>query len=379
LIHCYATLRIFGLRIFGSCLIVAVCWSSANTIFAVPSNPATPHAPLQSQAWGGKVIPEAVPYQPSILFTSPTSAVNENNMLSPQLDTSIRVATLTSDAVPDVDEVADATAPQLPPGARDGVFQKLFFTGTWLPQLNGDSLGWGDLETGVVFGFPFFRRDTPLLVTPSFAVHVLEGPDGADIPDQVYDSVIEFRHLRRFGDGPWAMDVAVSLGYYSDFESDDADAFRVTGRGLGVYETARGTKWVLGVGYFNRAGVSVLPIGGAICEPSPDIRLEFIFPKPRIAWRLPGGIPGSGDERWWYLGAEFGSGFWAIQRPISLVQDNVTYSDYRVLVGYERKIIGGLNRRFEAGYVMGREFEFDSATPNLELDDTLFVRGGFTY
>ena len=361
---------LFAWLLFANWLLVG------GQLFAAPG---TSNSLLKSQPWGGKVVPEAIPYQPSILFTAPTSQVKENNMLSPQIDPSIRVATRTSDAVPEPEEVAKLVEPQLPPGARNGIFQKIFFTGTWLPQLEGDNLGWGDLETGIVFGFPFFRRDTPLLVTPRFAAHLIERPEGADIPTEVYDTVFEFRHLRKFGDGPWAMDVAVALGYYSDFEADNPDAFRVTGRGLGVYETANGTKWVFGVGYFNRAGVSVLPIGGAIIEQSPDVRWELIFPRPRIAWRLPGGIPGSGDERWWYVGAEFGSGFWAIQRPISKVSDNVTYRDYRILIGYERKITGGLNRRFEAGYVLGREFEFDSATPNLELEDTLFARVGVTY
>jgi hypothetical protein len=45
-----------------------------------------------------------------------------------------------------------------------------------------DTLGMGDLEAGVVFGFPFFRRDTPLLITPYFATHFLENAAALDIP-----------------------------------------------------------------------------------------------------------------------------------------------------------------------------------------------------
>ena len=41
---------------------------------------------------------------------------------------------------------------------------------------------------------------------------------------------IERLHLRKFGDSRWAMNAAVTLGQYSDFEASDADAFRVTGR-----------------------------------------------------------------------------------------------------------------------------------------------------
>ena len=48
-------------------------------------------------------------------------------------------------------------------------------------------------------------------------------------------------------------------------------------------------------------------------------------------------------------------------------------------MGYERKVAGGLTRRFEVGYVFGREVEYDSATPDASLDDTLFLRTGLTY
>jgi len=332
----------------------------------------------QQLQWGGQAMPEKIPFQPGLLFEE-LEVVGTNGVRLPsEIDSSLELATMTSDAVPTAEEIDLTTDPQLPPGAREGIFQKLFFTGTWLPQLDGDSLGWGDLETGAVFGFPLFRRDTPLLVTTSFNAHLLDRPDGADIPHQVYDTAFEFRHLRKFGNGPWAMDVAVTLGYYSDFSSSDGDAFRVTGRGVGVYEDANGTKWLLGVGYFNRAGASVLPIAGAIVQHSPDVKWELIFPRPRIAWRLPSAVPGC-DERWWYVGGEFSGGIWSIERPISLTRDNITYSDYRLMVGYERKIVGGLSRRYEAGYVMGREFEFDSGAPNIKLDDTIFLRAGLIY
>ncbi len=352
---------------------------AVTAVHAAPSTQPQFIATPPTQQWGGQVVSEGVPYQPSVLFTGPVAPTTQGKQFSPPLDSSLRVATLTPNAVLNADEFTKATEPQVPPGARNGIFQKLFFTGTWLPQLDGDNLGWGDLETGIVFGFPFFRRDTPLLITPQFGVHFLDAPVGADLPDRVYDSSFEFRHLRKFGGGPWAMDVAVTLGYYSDFEQGNGDAFRVTGRGLVVYETTPGTKWVFGVGYYNRAGVSVLPIGGVIHQPSPDVKWEFIFPRPRIAWRLPGGIPGSGDERWFYVGGEFGSGLWSIERPSTKAQDIIIYSDYRVLAGYERNIVGGLSCRYEFGYVFARNFEFDSATPDIEPDDTLLFRVGLTY
>ena len=122
--------------------------------------------------WGGVVVEDRVPYQPDVLddhWTRPTDPIDFEAVVA--ADDDIRLAGLATDTVPEGDQVADETDPQLPPGTRNGVFQKLLFSGTWLPQLEDDSLGWGDLEAGVVFGFPFFRRDTPLLITPRYGVH----------------------------------------------------------------------------------------------------------------------------------------------------------------------------------------------------------------
>jgi hypothetical protein len=231
---------------------------------------------------------------------------------------------------------------------------------------------------GVVLGFPFTRRDTPLLVTPQFNVQFLENSAALDIPSTLYGAGVDFRHMRKFGGGPWAMDVATTVGYYSDFDQSSSDAIRVSGRGLAVYESAPSTKWIFGVAYLNRAGASVLPVAGAIWEPTPTSRLEAIFPRPRFLWQTAGSQPGS-DERWLYMGGEFGGGVWSITRPSTGDLDVLNYSDLRLLAGYERKIIGGLSTRLEGGYVFSRELEYDSATPDVSLDDTVFVRAGVTY
>jgi hypothetical protein len=309
---------------------------------------------------------------------APTDAVYLDE-LQPPAPPEIRVAGLAEETVAPLNQMSPEPQGPLPPGARDGVFQKAYFTGTYLPAITEepDTLGFGELETGLVFGFPFTRRDTPLLVTPWFGVHFLDNAGPLDIPTTLYDSAVEFRHLRKFGGGPFAMDVAATVGYYSDFDQGSGDALRVTGRGIGVYESSPTTKWLLGVAYLNRAGASVLPIGGVIYEPSPDVRYELVFPRPRLYWQTPGSE--TGNEHWVYLGGEFGGGVWSITRPSTGDLDLLNYSDWRLLVGYEHKITGGLTTRLEGGYVFNREVEYESATPDVSLDDTVFVRAGLTY
>jgi hypothetical protein len=122
----------------------------------------------------------------------------------------------------------------------------------------------------------------------------------------------------------------------------------------------------------------VLPIVGVIYDPDPSVSYELIFPRPRVSWQLPWSDPANGDERWVFVGGEFGGGVWSIEHPSDGAQDLLTYSDVRVLAGYERKIIGGLTRRFEFGYVFARQLEFN-ATPEIDLDDSLFARVSLTY
>ena len=112
------------------------------------------------------------------------------------------------------------------------------------------------------------------------------------------------------------MDVSVGVGYYSDFEQSYSDATRVSGRGLAVYEGVPGKKWVFGVAYLNRAGATVLPVAGLIVESDelPRTRLDLIFPRPRFSWQTAASTPE--DERWFYVGGEFGGGIWTVTPPL---------------------------------------------------------------
>lgn len=338
---------------------------------------------VQPQAsYGGQLVQELVPHQPDIFFESPPAAQTPI-FLDQMPEFAAHAGGLATEVYTEQPLVLQPATPppsSLPPGVRKGLFQKAFVTGTYIPQFEDDSLGFGDLEAGVVLGIPFFRVTAPLLITPRFAVHYLDRPAFPDLPSEVYDAEVSFRHLRKFGEGPWAMNAAVTLGQYSDFEASDADAFRVTGQAFAVYESSPAMTWVFGVVYLNREDLSLIPAVGFIYEPNPNVKFDAILPRPRISWRLPSGAIGSGSERLLYIGGEFGGGIWSIDRPSTGRQDLLTYNDYRLLIGIENKRgLGAISHRLEFGYVFGRELEFSSATPDVRLDDSLFLRAGLTY
>lgn len=263
--------------------------------------------------------------------------------------------------------------PQGPP-RRQGLFQKIRFTETWLSGGGSGGFGAHELSTSVTFGFPLPSPDSPLLVRPQFNLHLLEGPAATDLPAQVYDAGVQFRWFRPVGER-WIVDLAVMPGYYADFETNSSDALRITGHGLAIWNRSESTKIALGVVYLDRKDVSILPAAGFIYTPHEDLRWELMFPRPRVAWRPHGWFC---EHDWMYVAGEFGGGTWAIERA-SGAEDVVTYRDYRLVLGWERKPPLALQSRVEIAYVFGREIEYESATPDFSPNDTLMLRFGLAY
>jgi hypothetical protein len=271
-------------------------------------------------------------------------------------------------------------APATPRGQKNGVLQRVSFLTTYLPKFDDDGLGLVDFENSVMLGFPFPTRDMPLVLTPGFDFHLVDGPDspaagGADLPPRLYDVYLQVRWMTKVSDR-WSLTLATTPGYYTDFEGDNSDALRVTGQALAIWEWRPQSQLIFGVVYLDREDIGFLPAGGLIWNPNEANRLELIFPRPRFLHRF---RQTAIFEDWWSIGAEFGGGEWAIQRADGS-DDVVDITDYRITAGVERKSIDYLvGMRAEVGYVFGREIEYRSGTPSFEPSDTVLVRAGFFY
>ncbi len=275
----------------------------------------------------------------------------------------------------DAPEAQPPVVPQLPPGAKAGVLQRVKFINTWLPGREGDDLAFFDTELMVSLGFPFPTIESPLVVTPGFGAHFLDGPDSPDLPGQVYDTFLDLLWKKPLTP-ELSIDVALTPGWYSDFEQSSSDALRIGGRVIGFYTWSPFTKLVLGVAYLDREDVNFLPVGGVVWTPTDDWRFELVVPKPRIAYRS--GCDGE-FSWWWYVAGEFGGGAWAIRRAAGF-DDVANYSDWRIIVGQELK--RGLDSIFwaEIGYVFNRELSYNSGlTPDFSPAETLLLRIGVGY
>jgi hypothetical protein len=259
---------------------------------------------------------------------------------------------------------------------RNGFFQKLSASGTWLYGGTGaDDIGLTDIETFGVFALPFPIVEWPLVITPGYNLHLLSGPESTDAPPRLHDAYVDFMWLPTFVHR-WTMLLSVTPGYYSDLEVSDSDAFRLTGKGLVIYDWhPQKLQLVGGVLYLGRDNLKILPAGGAIWRPTDDFQFDLIFPKPKLAVRI---NDSPGFEDWIYGTAEYGGNTYVVER-VGGAHDKLTYQDFRLLVGYEHRLNYGAGVRFEAGYVFGRQADFLSGSGDFAPPDTILLRAGIAF
>ncbi len=230
-----------------------------------------------------------------------------------------------------------------------------------------------DMRTAVAFGrWPGFT------IRPRVGVHLLQNADTAGLPSQLYDVSVEARMYFPFGER-WLTEFAISPGIFSDFQNLSADAYRVQGRALAFYRWSPQLQLVGGAIYLDRDDVLALPVAGLIWVPDPDLRLELMLPRPRVAVRYGGDDQ---HERWAYLAGEFGGiggGSYAVVREPIQFDDVVTYSDYRLLVGVEFKFPDGSGWRIEGGYIFSRQLQFQSEIGDTDLTNTLLLRAAMSF
>jgi len=266
-----------------------------------------------------------------------------------------------------------------PIDARNGFFQTLDFENTWLCGGSAPhALGEYQAELRGTFALPLPSRRHPLLLMPGFAVHWLEGPKAADLPPRLYDAYLQLRWLHKLS-SRWSADLSVTPGVYSDFEQSSHEAIRTSGHFGAMWDWTPTTKIALGVVYLDRRDYRILPFAGMIWEPSPDVIFELMVPRPKIARRVYWyGAMTDDVQDWVYLAGEIGGGTWAMRRTDG-TDDVVTYSDLRLILGLERKVLFGMDYRMEMAYVFARKLKYESAAPELIPSDTIMLRAGLTY
>jgi hypothetical protein len=270
--------------------------------------------------------------------------------------------------------------------AAQRVLQRIEFNYLFMPGNAQRELGINDLELSATFALPlFYNTQTPLLITPGFAIHYWDGPKTfapffADLPPRTFDTYLEAAWNPQFS--PWlGAELAIRIGIYSDFTRITAESIRFPAKGMIVMALTPSFKLKAGVWYLDRVRVKLLPAGGFIWTPHDDIRFEILFPDPKIAKRL---AVWYNTEWWAFLRGEYGGGSWTVKRaPVSLVPgiiDQFDYNDIRVALGLEWTRVNGLSGIVEAGLAFERELRYASGVPRtFFLNSTVFVHAGIAY
>ena len=260
----------------------------------------------------------------------------------------------------------------------------------WMPGNGVGEFGINDVELSATFGFPLFNNpQTPLLVTPGFAMHYWSGPKDnnpvpptADLPPYVFDAYL---------DGAWnpqvtswlSGELSLRIGVYSDFQRVTNESIRYIGNGFMVLSFTPSFKVKAGVMYLDRNRIKILPSGGVIWTPGGpggDVRFEILFPNPKLARRL----ANYGNTQWWaYVSGDYGGGAWTVKRVGGVmdgVLDSADYNDIRVALGVEFLRQGGLSGLFEVGLAFDREIYYRSRMPpSYRPNPTVLLRGGLAY
>jgi hypothetical protein len=237
---------------------------------------------------------------------------------------------------------------------------------------NADQLGIGSASASMAFGVPKIKG---LLIRPAGAIYWLNGPVQTDLPDRVYDAEVHGTWMHRFNE-KFRAHINVTGGLYSDFAQTSTNgAFRLSGSGMGALEVHPDVQLVLGATYLNLGSIRMWPIGGIVWSPNGRFRFELIYPEGRIT------VKTSENETFVerrYLAMGFWGRTWEVERTSGL-REKVTYSDWRISTGYERRYMWGITTFFEFGLAFNRDLEYRSGIGTYQPQNAIFARGGLFY
>ncbi len=195
------------------------------------------------------------------------------------------------------------------------------------------------------------------------AFRFLGGPERTDLPPRMYNFSIAYQ--TRDSVGALSYDVAFSVMAASDFEGSSREGIRYPAHAVGFLSISDFAELVFGADYLDRDDVRLLPVGGLIWRPHPNVRLEAIFPSPKAYFQLT-------EKQRLFLNGSLGGGTWAVERD-TLVDDLFTYHDLRVGIGLEHVKEDGDWSAIEIAYLFDRKLEFASHNGDYRPDGTLMI------
>jgi len=224
--------------------------------------------------------------------------------------------------------------------------------------------------------YPIFGPPPPML-RANFSYVDLSAPVALDLPTDLYEYSLGVAWMRPINDR-WMTRFTLNAALATDGKNVSSDAWQFRGGAFAMYRPNEEWTWIIGALALGRNDIPVVPAVGAIWQPRPDIRFDLTFPRPRVSYLVFDRGP---RQHWGYIGGGLTGGTWAYERA-GRIDDQITYRDWRLALGWESlptpepglPFARGRKFGLEIALAFGREFEFESELPDIDLDETLTLR-----
>ena len=254
------------------------------------------------------------------------------------------------------------------------------FAGEW--QAKTDDVELASFDASLLFPtFPLFGPPPPF-IKAGFNYTNVDAPTTLGLPTDLYETQVGMSWMRPINDR-WKARFMVGTSFATDGNNGSSDAWRFRGGAFAIYQRNPAWTWAFGAIALGRNDIPVVPAVGLIHQPNANLRYDFIFPKPRVAFLL---VDNGPRQQWGYIGATLNGSTWGVERADG-EDDQLTYGDFRAVLGCESiptpepGIPFTLGRKFgaEIGYAFSRDFEFENGGRKIRLGDTIMLRASMSF
>ncbi len=219
-----------------------------------------------------------------------------------------------------------------------------------------------------------FIRTPPPIVKVGVNYTSLQTPQSFGIPEGLFEYSLGVASVRKLND-KWNVRSVLGIELATDNENRSSDAWRFRGGVFATYSKNENLSWTFGAIAMGRQDLPVIPVIGAVWQPNSSVRVDLVYPQPRISRLL---FDDGQRQQWLYLGGGTNGSTWGYQQ-FNTIDDQLTYSDLRVVLGLESRPAGfsgkpfvrGKTMQLELGYVFSRQLEFEQETRQESLGDAL--------
>ena len=244
-------------------------------------------------------------------------------------------------------------------------------------QSETDDLGIVSYDSAVQFpAYPLFGPPPPI-ISFGFDYTRVDAPAPLGLPADLYETELGFTWMRRLNDR-WMLRLMAGTSFATDGNNQTSDAWRFRGGAFAIYQRDPTWTWTVGAIALGRNDLPLVPAFGVIHQPHPAIRFDVLMPRPRISFLLADNGP---RQQWSYFGAALDGTTWGVER-VNRTNDQLTYGDFRLVVGWESAptpepgipFTRGRKLGAELAYVFSRDFAWERDGSKIRLDDSLLLR-----